>query len=407
MKQEEDITNPQETQKKLILIESVIYLLFFLGPLTGNVIYVLFRVLSIEFEVSQSALLIAIPSFMVPFSVIQLFSGAISDITGRVLVILIGLFLFGIGMFIAAISNSLIMYSIANVLGGIGFGFVNPVLIALMTDLTKGLKIPKKMGYLGAAANFGVGLSPIIAGQLISINWRLIYIIFIVITIVGFLLLLILKPPSRRIYKEKRLKTFFTHLLLEIRRPVIILMIFSAFLASLTYLATIIWTARAFAGKIPEGLTGIIVGSAGIMGALFGLIIGTIIKKRGIEYAVFIVLISLFTGLIILLGIGDTANKDMLIITLIGLLFIGAAGGSIIPSIMFYSQILSKERRGALAGLATAGQFMGIALVPITYQTFFDFGGIAIVYLAILIVAFLFLVSFLLLFFMAKRHKLS
>jgi MFS family permease len=405
MKPEEVFPNPIDTQKKSILIEAVIYLLFFLGPLTGNVIYVLFRVLSVEFEVSQSALLIAIPSFMFPFSIIQLFSGAISDIKGRVLIILIGLFLFGIGMLIAAISNSLIMYAIANVLGGIGFGFVNPVLIALMTDLTERSKIPKKMGYLGAVANLGVGLSPIIAGQLISTNWRLIYIIFILITILGFLLLMLLKHPSGITPEDKGVKTFLSHLFSEIQRPVIMLMVISAFLASLTYLATIIWTSRAFAGLIPEELTGIIVGSAGIMGAIFGLVIGNIIENKGIEYAIFIALISLFTGVIILLIIGDTTNKHTLIFTLIGLLFIGAAGGSIIPSIMFYSQTLSKQRRGALAGLATAGQFIGIALTPTTYQAFFNLGGIAVVYLAIFIVTFVFLVIFLLLYLMGKRNK--
>ena len=71
---------------------------------------------------------------------------------------------------------------------------------------------------------------------------------------------------------------------------------------------------------------------------------------------------------------------------------------------MFYSQTLSKERRGALAGLATAGQFIGIALVPATYQKIFDFGGIAMVYLAILIVSLLFLIIFLLLYFIGKRE---
>ncbi|MFW9781959.1 MAG: hypothetical protein ACFFFB_06715, partial [Candidatus Heimdallarchaeota archaeon] len=97
----------EQSTKKYVFVEIVIYLLFALGPLTGNVILVLFGVLSLEFSVATSAILISIPSFMFPFAIIQLFSGAISDIKGRFKVILIGLSIFGLGMVIAILSISL------------------------------------------------------------------------------------------------------------------------------------------------------------------------------------------------------------------------------------------------------------------------------------------------------------
>ncbi|MHA1456383.1 MAG: hypothetical protein ACTSR5_10450 [Promethearchaeota archaeon] len=85
---------PKKTSK---LVEVIIFILFALGPLTGNVILVLFGVLYLEFSVVPSAILIAIPSFMFPFALVQLFSGAISDVKGRFPVILMGLSIFGIG----------------------------------------------------------------------------------------------------------------------------------------------------------------------------------------------------------------------------------------------------------------------------------------------------------------------
>ena len=115
-------TDQKKTSK---LVEVIIFILFALGPLTGNVILVLFGVLSLEFSVIPRAILIAIPSFMFPFAIVQLFSGAISDIKGRFPVILLGLFIFGIGMIVASLSFSLMAFIIANVLAGIGFGFVN------------------------------------------------------------------------------------------------------------------------------------------------------------------------------------------------------------------------------------------------------------------------------------------
>jgi MFS family permease len=86
-------------------------------------------------------------------------------------------------MTIVALSMSLLMFIIANILGGVGFGFINPVLIALMTDITSEQKLPKKMGHLGAVANIGIGLGPLLAGQFALINWRLIYILFIILTL--------------------------------------------------------------------------------------------------------------------------------------------------------------------------------------------------------------------------------
>ena len=185
---------PKKTSK---IIEVTIFVLFALGPLTGNVILVLFRVLALEFSVSQNALLIAIPSFMFPFALVQLFSGAISDIIGRFPVILLGLFVFGIGMIVASLSFSLTVFVIANVLAGIGFGFVNPVLIALLTDITPGPKISKKVGLLGAVANLGVGIGPLLAGLIINISWRYLYIIFLVITVLGIIIIFILRKINQ------------------------------------------------------------------------------------------------------------------------------------------------------------------------------------------------------------------
>ena len=140
---EESTIGRSESHK---FLQFVIYLLFFFGPLTGNVILVLFNTLSEEFNASISAVQVAIPAFMFPFAITQLFSGAISDIKGRFPVLFIGLIMFGVAMLLAALSISLELYIIANILGGIGFGFVNPVLISLMTDITSPPDIPKKNG---------------------------------------------------------------------------------------------------------------------------------------------------------------------------------------------------------------------------------------------------------------------
>jgi len=392
----------QERVKASSLVEFIIYLLFALGPLTGNVILVLFGVLSTEFSVLPSELLITIPSFMFPFAFVQLFSGAISDVKGRYAVILLGLSIFGVGMILASFSFSLILFILANILGGIGFGFVNPVLIALITDITPGPKISKKLGILGAVANLAVGIGPLLAGQIIILSWRYLYIIFLVITGIGFIIIFSLKKRQSNNISEMDIRKFFSHLGIEIRRPVVLLLILSAFLISHTSIASIIWTSRSFTHVIPENISGVVLLLYGIMGFVSAIIAGITIKKRGIKLTLSIALISLIIAGIILVIFGDN-SFEALILTTTGLIFMGFAGGLLFTSLMYYSQTLSQERRGALAGLTTAGQFIGIAFVTITLEPFFNSGGISLVYWAILVISLILVIALTILNKLAKK----
>jgi len=396
-----------EPKKSSKLIEVIIFILFALGPLTGNVILVLFGVLSSEFSVSRTALLIAIPSFMFPFAIVQLFSGAISDVKGRFPVILLGLSFFGIGMIVASLSFSLMVFVIANVIAGFGFGFVNPVLIALLTDITPGSKISKKIGLLGAVANLGVGFGPLLAGQIINIGWRYLYLIFFSVTVLGMLIIFKLRKSQSVAKNDVGIRTFFSHLAQEIRRLPVILLVISAFLLSHTSIATIIWTSRSFADVadvFPETISGIAIASFGVMGFLAGNLAGFTIKKKGVKLALTMGMLSLFIANIILVLFGNN-SFEALPFTIIGLLFMGFAGGILTTLVMFYSQTLSKKRRGALAGLTTAFQFIGIAFVPTTFDPFFNFGGISLVYIVILVISIVLLVFLILLYKFAKEIK--
>lgn len=391
-----------EQKKVSVLVEVIIFVLFALGPLTGNVILVLFRVLENEFGVGWGALLIAIPSFMFPFAIVQLFSGAISDVKGRFPVILMGLSVFGIGMVVATLSFSLVVFIIANILAGIGFGFVNPVLIALLTDITPGPKISKKIGLLGAVANLGVGFGPLLAGQIINLSWRYLYIIFLVITVLGIIIIFTLRINHSVTKSDVGIRAFFSHIAQEIRRLPVILLVISAFLLSHTSIATIIWTSQSFAGEILEAISGLVIALFGVMGFAGGVLTGFIIKKKSIKLTLIMGLISLFIADIILVLFGNN-SFEALPLTSIGLVFMGLAGGILITLVMFYSQTLNIVRRGALAGLTTAFQFIGIAFVPTTLGPFFNFGGISLVYIVIFMVSTILLVVLLLLYKFAKK----
>lgn len=386
-------------------LEFAIFLLFLLGPLTGNIINVLFSVLSTDFQVTPGNILIAIPAFMFPFAITQLFSGAISDIKGRIPVLIVGLVLFGIAMLTAALSFNLEMYIVANIIGGVGFGFINPVLIALMTDITTPSNIPKKMGYLGASANLGVGIGPLIASQMILISWQSIYVLFIIITCFCLIYFITVKRPPQKIPEESGIHIVFSQLSIEWRRITVILMILSAFLLAHTYIAINIWTSKTLAEAhvLNETLIGIILGLAGVGAAITGLITGYLIKHKSVKAPLFTGSLILLCSLTILLIIGDISNPEAFTFLAIGWILAGFSGGMLFTSITYYSQVLSPERRGVLAGLLTAGYFTGIALVPTTLAPFSNAFGITGIYSAILIASVIFIIVTILLYNLAKN----
>jgi len=280
--------------------------------------------------------------------------------------------------------------------------FVNPVLIALITDITPGPKISKKLGLLGAIANLAVGIGPLLAGQILIVGWRYLYVIFVIITVVGFIIIFSLKKSQPKTTSEMEIREFFSHLSIEIRRPAVILLVLAAFLVSHTSIASIIWTSRSYTHIIPENISGVVLLLYGIMGFVSANIAGITIKKKGIRFTLSIALISLIIADIILVLFGNN-NFEALVLTTTGLIFMGFAGGLLFTSLMYYSQTLSKERRGALAGLTTAGQFIGIAFVTITLEPFFNAGGISLVYGAILVISLILIIVVTILTKLAKK----
>ncbi|MFX1417954.1 MAG: MFS transporter [Promethearchaeota archaeon] len=384
-------------------LQYFIFLLFLLGPLTGNIINVLFGVLSSYFEVTIDSVSIAIPAFMFPFAITQLFSGAISDVKGRVPVLIVGLILFAIAMLIAALSFNLEMYIIANVIGGIGFGFINPVLIALLTDITPGQNLPKKMGYLGASANLGVGIGPLISSQMILIGWQSIYILFIIITLLCLVYFFMVRKTPQKISDDFGVRAFLTHISIEWRRFIVIILMLSAFLLAHTYIAINIWTSKILAFIVDTKIIGIILGLAGIGAAVSGILTGEQIKRKGVRVPLIIGSIILILSLITLIIFGDITHPDQFIFIIPGWILAGISGGILFTVLTFYSQVLSPKRRGVLAGSLTAAYFIGIALVITTLTPFSTMFGITGVYTAILIISLIFIITITGLYFSAKR----
>jgi MFS family permease len=369
-------------------IEITAYLLSAIGPMAGNAVLVLQGEIASNFVVNPEAVLLAMFSFMVPFAALQLFSGAISDTRGRVPVISVGMIIYISGMIASVLSISLNMFLIANFFQGIGYAFVNPVLIALVTDVSIPAEIPKKMGYFGAIGALSVGTGPLIAGQLVIFGWRFFYMVFSILSIIGVIAIRTAVSPRIEAPLGSGVRLVANHISQELRKPIVLLMMFSSMMIALTYAGIRVWTSTGLTGAVGEDIIGILLMMVGAAGVLAGVSMSKIVKYGGIGATLILGLASLFSSLLLFISIGDITLPGNIVLVGLALLFAGWAGGTLSPIVNTYSQVISPQRRGVLAGLIMSTLFVGQGAVTIVYQQLFIV-GMGAIYMTMLLIAIL------------------
>ena len=398
--------NPRTRTENYRLLNFTSYFLFAVGPLVGNAVLVLLGAISADFVVNPTTVLSAIPAFMFPFAAVQLFSGAISDIYGRVPVIVGGLFIFAVGLFITAYATTLGIFILGNFVTGSGFGFVNPVLLALLTDSATPKDIPKRMGIAAALASLSVGLGPFIAGQMVILGWQTYYLMFLMIVVFGLIVISIVKRPPKIEERGAGLRLFAAHLVGELRKPVVLLILGTTFLVALSYLGVFVWTPRGLTGVVNDSTIGILLLGGGISGAIAGSLLSTLSCRYGFGLPVGIGFVTLFLGLSIFIIIGNLTVASSIPFVGLALISVGWAGGLFFPTMITFSQIISPERRGVLAGAVTFSFFLGSALIPIAFEPLF-LSGIGMVYTGMLLVSAILLVFFIVLYRRLNRIHLK
>ena len=277
-----------------------------------------------------------------------------------------------------------------------------------MTDITLDKeKIPKKMANLSVFANLGSALGPIIAGFIVLITWRLLYILYAVMVAVYICVIKFIPKPSLKVNKDSKIASVFADISKEIRRSIVILLVVSGFLFSLSYQTVLIWTITEITGTVTETVMGVIFCILGIVGAINGTVIGKIIEKKGIKIVLIYGISALFLTTILLFLLGDITRSEVIIYAIIVITISGVVGSTLFIIFSYLSQILSEKRRGTLAGLSTASIFIGFSLIPIIFTPIYENSGIAGVYLTSMILSVGFVGSTILLYLRAKKYNLN
>lgn len=137
-------------------------------------------------------------AFAIAQLIVSPFAGKAADIWGRKMMIVIGLFIFGISEFLFGIGKDILMLMISRLLGGISAAFIMPAVTAFIADITNLDTRPKALGYMSAAISTGFIIGPGIGGFLAEFGTRMPFFFAGALgTIAATLSILLLSEPNR------------------------------------------------------------------------------------------------------------------------------------------------------------------------------------------------------------------
>lgn len=167
----------------------------FLG--IGLVIPVLPSIMN-ELSISGTVVGYLTAAFALTQLIVSPFSGKAVDRFGRKIIIVIGLFIFGISEFLFGLGKTIEVLFISRILGGVSAAFIMPAVTAFIADITTVETRPKALGYMSAAISTGFIIGPGMGGFLADIGLRVpFFTAGILGGVAAILSIILLKEPER------------------------------------------------------------------------------------------------------------------------------------------------------------------------------------------------------------------
>lgn len=154
----------------------------------------------------------SLTAYLLPFSFMMLWHGAISDAVGRKRVIIVGQFIFLLASLLCAAAPSIELFWIGRVLQGLSAGAGVIVGRAVIRDYFDGISAQRLMSHVTMVFAVSPAIAPILGGWLATaLDWRAIFYLLCVIAL--SLLVMTWKLLPETLPLEKRQSLHPTHLL--------------------------------------------------------------------------------------------------------------------------------------------------------------------------------------------------
>jgi len=342
----------------------------YIGPLSGNAVLAMIPVLKTDFGASAEEILVSITFFMLPFAVFNLFSGTVSDVYGRRKLLTFGFLIYALGCMFCVVSPDLVYFYLSRSVQGVGFAFVNPVLLAVLGDMTPPNERGKVMGYFGAFTTAGIATGPMIAGLLTPYDWRWMFVLVAVLAIIVNFWIRTACPVSRPDPEAMQ------HLKSNVRTAVaskgVATLCSLGFLTFLCYMGALGFLSDHL--SIPplslgEGEIGLLIGMSGVAGMVAAPLGGRMVDARGRTFTASIGFVVVGLAMVLLYVSGNWIQFA------ISLLVLGTGTAFIWASLLTITVEIIPRLKGTVSSVFNSTRFFGYSLAPLVFAPIYSFDG--------------------------------
>jgi MFS transporter, ACDE family, multidrug resistance protein len=344
----------------------LVYSCAFIGTFTSNAVLALIPELRNYFQASTTEVLLSISFYMVFFAFFSLFTGSISDLIGRKKILVIGLVVYSVGCALTALATGLPLFYASRAVQGLGFAFVQPVMVAVLGDIVGPGEKGRTMGWLTAATTGGVMLGPLIAGFAAAIDWRLAFVTIGLFSIVLAIMIQALLRLPRPMTHEASPGSLKRNMSVAMRRRGVVMLALTGFLHMLVWIAT-----QAFAsdslGQEPflasSQVIGEVLAFAGLCSILASRLGGGMTDRIGRYFTVLI-----GTSVMVLSLVAMSLYIPSIIVYMVYLAIFAAGSAISWASLLTLTVELLPELRGTVSSMFTSAGFIGGALAAIVFS---------------------------------------
>ncbi len=333
----------------------------FLGPFGGAMLVAIIPNVAHGLDASVTQVAAAITAYMVPFAVLQLFSGTLAERLGPRRVVRAGYIGFGAAALGCALAPEIWSFLAARAVMGASNAFLSPILLAALSEVVAPAVLGRTVGTFAAAQTAGLTFAPILGGVLGEINWRLAFVLVAVVSVV-------LALPKQTLGAAERAATdapraSFRTLL----NRWIALLATQAMLGYLGFTAIgfvlVLVAADEFA--LGSSARGLLVAGYGIGGILFGRYAGSVVDRIGRPSAALAGAVACTAGVVGLVFAPTAWGLALVYFA------IGCASTFVWAGLNTIAVESFPENRAGATSAYSAFKFAGVAIAPLLYVPLF------------------------------------
>lgn len=342
----------------------------YIGPLSGNAVLAMMPVLKAEFGASAEEILVSITFFMLPFALFNLFSGTVSDVYGRRRILTAGFLIYALGCLFCVLSSDLMSFYLSRSVQGVGYAFVNPVLLAVLGDMTPPQERGRVMGYFGAFTTAGIATGPMIAGFLTAYDWRWMFMLVAILALGVNFWIRTACPLSRP--NPDAMRDLRDNVKKAAGNRAVITLCALGFLAFLCYMGALGFLSDHL--SIPplsmdEETIGILVGMSGVAGMFAAPLGGRLVDARGRTFTAAIGFIVVGLAFASLYVSSDRVHYAA------SLLVFGTGTAFIWASLLTITVEVIPNLKGTVSSIFNSSRFFGYSLAPLAFAPIYSLDG--------------------------------